>query len=453
MKNALFEDISKMKSLMTLLEDYITVDDGGYDFINSDKDATRYDKINRALLDDINKAAKETGIEVTITTASSGHSSQKSRHGSGNAVDIALINGRGSGGASNSTNGDPDFRKLGDKIVAKLESMGYKRNTESGNEKAVLWQTNLGGNHFNHIHVSNKGTTTTQGDDKSTTTDNSTKKPVLVPSDTENEPQPLQAMMNFVSKTIDPLVKAYGKTKSQLKAESIQEQEIKAGKFKAANPTQELIWEFDNGKVVDQISDCEDAITILFTVGDEKYYVEYCGVEKSRKRIGDLVQLGDKIGNSTDKIIGTFFDSFKKPVEKETPKEISPKKDLNTDPYSPEKYALFRDEKGEIPNTSLEQLWQLAKNLNPLAARYAVDEKGNPVKVQQGLFGSTATDSSKLPKNMSYFDKIKMARTPGAAKKKGLKVVDTRPGGTGSKYLRPQYKIKEEIELIKRLLK
>lgn len=35
---------------MTLLEDYITVDDGGYDFINSDKDATRYDKINRALL-------------------------------------------------------------------------------------------------------------------------------------------------------------------------------------------------------------------------------------------------------------------------------------------------------------------------------------------------------------------------------------------------------------------
>jgi hypothetical protein len=74
------------------------------------------------------------------------------------------------------------------------------------------------------------------------------------------------------------------------------------------------------------------------------------------------------------------------------------------------------------------------------------------VKVQQGLFGSTATDSSKLPKNMSYLEKIKLARTPDAAKKKGIKVVDDRPEGKGSKYLRPQYKIKEEIEIIKRLL-
>ena len=438
---------------MTILEDYITVNDGGYDFIDSDKDSTRYDKINRALLDDINKAAKDVGLEVTITTASSGHSSKKSRHSSGNAVDIALINGKGSGGATNSSNGDSSFRKMGDKIVSKLESMGYKRNSESGNEKAVLWQTNLGGNHYNHIHVSNKGTTTTQGDDKSTTTDNSTKKPILVPSDTDNEPQALQSMLNFVSKTIDPLVKAYTKTKSQLKSESIQEQEIKAGKFKAANPTEELIWGFDNGKVVDQISDCEDSITILFNQDDQKYYVEYCGIERIRKRIGDVLNMGDKLGNSTKKITGTFFDNRQKPIEQVQSKEIKPKKDLKTDPYSPEKYAIFRDEKGEIPNTSLGQLYQLTKNLNPLAARYALDDDGNPVKVQQGLFGSTATDSDMLPKNMSYLEKIKLARTPNAAKKKGLKVVDTRPSGTGQKYLRPQYKIKEEIELIKRLLK
>ena len=120
MKKVLFEDISKMKSLITILEDYITVNDGGYDFIDSDKDSTKYDKINRALLDDINKAAKDAGLEVTITTASSGHSSKKSRHASGNAVDIALINGKGSGGATNSSNGDSSFRKMGDKIVSKL---------------------------------------------------------------------------------------------------------------------------------------------------------------------------------------------------------------------------------------------------------------------------------------------------------------------------------------------
>jgi len=450
MKNVLFEDISKMKSLMTILEDYITVDDGGYDFINSDKDATRYDKINRALLNDINKAAKETGIEVTITTASSGHKTQKSRHGTGDAVDIALINGRGSGGATSSTTGDSEFRKLGDKIVAKLESMGYKRNTEVGNEKAVLWQTNTGGNHFNHIHVSNKGVATQKDETQPTSTYNKTPS-TLVPSNDEEKPKPFQAMMDFVSKSIDPLVKAYKTTKSQLKAESIQEQETK---FRAANPSEELIWRFEKGKVVDQISDCEDAITILFThTNDQKYYVEYCGVERARKRIGDIVNKGDKLGVSSDKIIGTHFNVNQKPVGKEIFTDEQPSKDSKVDPYSPEKYALFRDEEGKIPDNSLGQFYQLAKNLNPLAARYALDDKGNPVKVQQGLFGSTSTDSSKLPKNMSYLEKIKMARTADAAKKKGLKVKDTRPEGKGSKYLRPQYKIQEEIELIKKLLK
>jgi len=452
MKNVLFEDISKMKSLMTILEDYITVDDGGYDFINSDKDATRYDKINRALLNDINKAAKKTGIEVTITTASSGHKTQKSRHGTGDAVDIALINGKGSGGATSSTTGDSEFRKLGDKIVAKLESMGYKRNTEVGNKKAVLWQTNLGGNHFNHIHVSNKGVAPQKDETQPTNTNN--KKPsTLVPSEPEKVSD-FEQMMKFVGQSVDPLIKAYKTTKSQLKAESIQEQEIKSGKFRAANPSQELIWGYENGKVVDQISDCEDALTVLFTHTDEqKYYIEYCGVERARKRIADIVNKGDKLGVSPDKIWGTAFDVNQKPLEKQIFTDTKPSKDLRVDPYRPEKYALFRDEEGEIPKTSLSQLYQLAKNLNPLAARYALDKKGNPVKVQQGIFGSTATDSSKLPKNMSYLEKIKMARTPDAAKKKGLKVKDTRPEGKGSKYLRPQYKIQEEIEIIKKLMK
>lgn len=450
MKKVLFEDISKMKSLITILEDYITVNDGGYDFIDSDKDSTKYDKINRALLDDINKAAKDAGLEVTITTAISGHSSKKSRHASGNAVDIALINGKGSGGATNSSNGDSSFRKMGDKIVSKLESMGYKRNTESGNEKAVLWQTNLGGNHYNHIHVSNKGTSTTQ--DTTSSTDSETKKSApLVPTEPEKVSD-FEQMMKFVGQTIDPLVKTYTKTKSQLKSESIQEGEIKSGKFKATNPSQELIWEFDNGKIVDEISDCENSMTILFNQDGQNYYVEYCGVERMRKRIGDVLDMGDKLGNSSEKIIGTFFDSQQKPIRQNVSKEIEPKQDKKTDSYSPEKYAMFRDEEGEIPNTSLGQLYQLTKNLNPLAARYALDDKGNPVKVQQGLFGSTATDSSKLPKNMSYLEKIKLARTPDAAKKKGIKVVDDRPEGKGSKYLRPQYKIKEEIEIIKRLL-
>ena len=72
------------------------------------------------------------------------------------AVDVAILNGIGSGGASNSTNGNAEFRRLGNKLKNALVSMGYTWNRESGNDKAVLWQTNTGGNHYNHLHISNR---------------------------------------------------------------------------------------------------------------------------------------------------------------------------------------------------------------------------------------------------------------------------------------------------------
>jgi len=57
--------------------------------------------------------------------------------------------------ASNETNGNPSFREKGNLLKDALVKLGYTWNTESGNNKAVLWQTNTGGNHFNHLHVSN----------------------------------------------------------------------------------------------------------------------------------------------------------------------------------------------------------------------------------------------------------------------------------------------------------
>jgi hypothetical protein len=114
------------------------------------------DKLNPKLLSDLNTAAANSGITPTITTGDYGHSQGNSRHSSGNAVDIAIINGQGSGGATNSTNGNAAFRDNGNALVAALESLGYVRNVESGNPRAVLWQTKVGGNHYNHIHVSNR---------------------------------------------------------------------------------------------------------------------------------------------------------------------------------------------------------------------------------------------------------------------------------------------------------
>ena len=157
---------------MKLNEDFIKVEDGDYSNVRIDSDSSD-DKINQALLDDLETAAKNAGVYVTITTAIYGHSEytksgNRSRHPDGNAVDISIIDGIGSGGATNEKNGNSDFREKGNRFTDQLEKMGYTRNTELvQDKKAFLWQTNTGGNHFNHIHVSNTSSESSQpGKDK-----------------------------------------------------------------------------------------------------------------------------------------------------------------------------------------------------------------------------------------------------------------------------------------------
>jgi hypothetical protein len=163
MNRILIEEINKNKRLMNLLEnDLVKLSDTSYSNVNYDNDATKNDLVTKALLDDIQKAADSVGITATITTAKSGHnahvkgSKRTSRHMNNLAVDVAILNGIGSGGATNSTNGNAEFRRLGNKLKNALVSMGYTWNRESGNDKAVLWQTNTGGNHYNHLHISNR---------------------------------------------------------------------------------------------------------------------------------------------------------------------------------------------------------------------------------------------------------------------------------------------------------
>ena len=119
------------------------------------------DNVYKPLLQDVQAAAAAANVIVSITTAVSGHNATTntgtpSRHVSGNAVDIAQINGVGSGGAFSGTSGNATFRELGNKFKNELVSLGYSWNVEDGQPKAVLWQTSAGGNHFNHVHVSRK---------------------------------------------------------------------------------------------------------------------------------------------------------------------------------------------------------------------------------------------------------------------------------------------------------
>jgi hypothetical protein len=105
------------------------------------------DRINPKLLSDISTAAVNAGVTVEVTTAVSGHTSSPSRHNAGNAVDIAIINGK-----AVSTNSS--IKPTVDSFVSQLIALGYNKNAEGqSNPKAVL--TYGFANHDDHVHVSN----------------------------------------------------------------------------------------------------------------------------------------------------------------------------------------------------------------------------------------------------------------------------------------------------------
>ena len=127
------------------------------------------DEVTQQLLKDLKIASQRSGVKVRITTAKSDHnvkttSGNVSRHSTNDAVDISRLNGIGSNGATNSINGNSEFRKYGNKLKDELVKLGYTWNSEKGNPKAVLWQTDIGGNHYNHLHVSNKDGSIPSGD-------------------------------------------------------------------------------------------------------------------------------------------------------------------------------------------------------------------------------------------------------------------------------------------------
>lgn len=126
------------------------------------------DKINPSLLADVDKAAGIAGTKASVTTAVSGHG-KGSRHEVGLAVDIAMFDGKGYSGIESAK-----ANKIYDKIVkfvGALEKMGYKVNTERGNDKAVLW---FGfPNHHHHVHISRKSDDGTSSIDDSSDTQSS----------------------------------------------------------------------------------------------------------------------------------------------------------------------------------------------------------------------------------------------------------------------------------------
>ena len=163
------------------------------DFKNIGQGNPSSDNINITLLQDIESAAKAAGVKVDITTAISGHEHLPSRHPSGNAVDIAMINGKAV---------SPSNREDADKLVKALVSMGYVKNSESGNDKAVL--TFGFPNHDNHVHVSN---TTGKPSEPSNSSPESNDKSDNKSNDKTETDNNITSTSDFQS---DPLIRQFG---------------------------------------------------------------------------------------------------------------------------------------------------------------------------------------------------------------------------------------------------
>jgi len=119
---------------------------------------------NPNLISDIIKALKIANISAEIHYSRDGHDKYTangniSRHWAGNAVDLSIIDGVGNKGGDGSNKGlccpnSEKFMSGGDKIVDALKKLGYSFG-EGSNVKGYLWRTDVGGNHWNHVHVSN----------------------------------------------------------------------------------------------------------------------------------------------------------------------------------------------------------------------------------------------------------------------------------------------------------
>ena len=102
--------------------------------------------LNPKLLDDINTAAGNAGVKVSIDFGQNNYTQDEhtSRHYTGNAVDIDYIDGQ---------HVYPQIKSLVEKFTDQLAALGYKKNAEGPNKKAYL--TFGFKDHDNHVHVSN----------------------------------------------------------------------------------------------------------------------------------------------------------------------------------------------------------------------------------------------------------------------------------------------------------
>jgi hypothetical protein len=305
---SLYNTILENKEMVEAEDVYDNVE-----FKNSNLGNPSSDSINTTLLQDVQKAAKTAGVNVTITTAISGHRPSP-RHDSGNAVDISIINGKSV---------SPSNRADADKLVNALVSMGYTKNVESSNDKAVLTFGFEG--HDDHVHVSNKGNTST---------------PAKSDSITYKEPVKVDPMVAQVANSVP---KSLGLSEGKVYSKFGERTQSSYGAIIIPKDSNPRIKSPVSGTIVrgNYNSSCSNQIVIKHSIDNKEFYLEYCGISHPSTTVGDKVNQGSILGSTDSDVQVSLFNSrhnrdyidnyINKNTSKDTEPSIINKKSVNRD--------------------------------------------------------------------------------------------------------------------------
>jgi len=331
------------------------------DFRNIGHGNPASDNINTTLLQDIQNAAKSAGVNVSVTTGISGHgnktkSGNTSRHTTGNAVDIAMINGKAV---------SPSNRADADKLVAALVSMGYNKNAEGpSNPKAVLTFGFEG--HDNHVHVSNMTGSPSQqqpttSSSASTGTETSTTGTETSTTGTKDYTGGAGKFARDIGKQILNVIGIKESFEPSSFGNNVQSNR---GKVMIPKKTNSKIKSPVSGVIVDinTSQSCINQTVIEFNEG----YLEYCGITNPSLKTGGKVRIGDSLGTTNSNVTVTLYSRKKNKTNIELNNDENPKveKPKNRDSLlvkgyhnlkksSKEKELELKKDKPEQPTNSL----------------------------------------------------------------------------------------------------
>jgi hypothetical protein len=199
--------------------------------------------------------------------------------------------------------------------------MGYRWNSERGNDKAVLWQTDMGGNHFNHLHISNQSESGSGAPVASTDVEKPTSTETNTSASTETNTTastkvPKSGGAETFAKNIGGkiLKSIMGITESFNLSSFGNNSKSLGGKIFIPKNDNVKIKSPVSGTAVDIISNssCVNQIVIEFNHEGQPHYLEYCGIKRPSVQVGEKIFIDKVLGHTDSNVTVKLYSEEKK---------------------------------------------------------------------------------------------------------------------------------------------